>query len=119
MTIFTGESGRLFRVASEFDMSAYTELSIMFYKPDGTYVTKTTANGIVLGTVDVVDEDLGELPANHYVEYSIEVGLITATDYGDWATQLLYTNTSAAVPDNLYGELVKFTVKERKNKWLA
>lgn len=113
MTMFVGETGRTLRVNAGFDMSSNTELSLIFCKPDGTSVTKTSADGVTLGTVAVVDSDLGSLTANQYVTYEIESGLITTADAGQWAVQVLYTNTTPDPDDNLYGEIAYFTVLER------
>ena len=94
-------------------MSSYTELSLIFCKPDGTSVTKTTADGVAIGAVAVTDDDLGALTANEYVTYDIESGLITSADAGQWAVQVLYTNTTPTPDDNLYGTIAYFEVLER------
>ena len=111
--LFVEETGRTLRLNAGFDMSSNTELSIIFCKPGGTNVTKTSADGVVLGTSTITDADLGTLTANEYVEYPIEVGLITATDAGRWGAQLLYTDTGATPDDNIYGTVAYFTVSER------
>lgn len=111
--LFVEETGRTLRVDAGFDMSSNTELSLIFCKPDGTSVTKASADGVVLGTVAVTDADLGALTGNEYVEYPIESGLITASDAGQWAVQILYTNTNVSPDDNLYGAIAYFTVLER------
>jgi hypothetical protein len=113
MSLFVEESGRKLRVNAGFDMSAYTELSLIFCKPDGTAVTKTTADGVTLGASAVTDPDLGALVADQYVEYDIEVGLITSSDAGQWQVQLKYTDTSVEPDDNLFGSVAYFTVLER------
>jgi hypothetical protein len=113
MSIFVGETGRTLRVNASLDLSSNTELSLIFCKPDGTIVTKTTANGVVLGTSTITDADLGSLTANEYVEYPIEAGLIATTDAGQWSVQVLYTDTGASPNDNLYGSIAYFTVLER------
>ena len=109
--IFKDETGRVFRVNAAFDMSSNTELSLLFTDPNGTTTTKTTADGVALGTTLVVDADLGTLNANEYVEYSIESGLLSIA--GRWCVQVLYTNTTPDPDDNLYGKIARFTVKER------
>lgn len=111
--LFVEETGRMLRLNAGFDMSSNTELSIIFCKPGGTTVTKTTADGVALGTSNITDEDLGSLLANEYVEYAIESGLITVDDAGRWGAQLLYTDTGATPDDNLYGTVTYFTVSER------
>ena len=111
--LFVEETGRTLRLNAGFDMSSNTELSIIFCKPGGTTVTKTTADGVALGTSTITDADLGTLTANEYVEYDIESGLITTTDAGRWGAQLLYTDTGATPDDNIYGTVARFTVSER------
>lgn len=113
MAIFVGETGRTLRVNTGFDMSSYTELSLIFCKPGGTTVTKTTADGVALGVAGITDPDLGALTANQYVEYPIESGLITTSDAGEWSVQVLYTDTAPTPDDNLYGDIAYFTVLER------
>jgi hypothetical protein len=113
--LFVEETGRALRLNAGFDMSSNTELSIIFCKPGGTTVTKTTADGVALGTSTITDEDLGTLTANEYVEYSIESDLITSSDAGRWSAQLLYTNIGETPDDNLYGTIAYFTVSERCN----
>lgn len=112
MAIFVESEGWVLRVNAGFDMSSNTELSLIFTKPDGTSVTKTSADGVAIGA-GVTDADLGVLAANEYVEYSIENGLITSADAGEWTVQLLYTNTTPAPDDLFYGTLAYFTVLER------
>lgn len=102
MSLRVGESGanKIIRVAAGFDMSSYTELRIDFTLPDGTTTSfKTTADGVVLGTVNVTDDDLGPLLANEYVEYPVEAGFLTQG--GTWNEYLTYTNT-ASTPDDIF-----------------
>lgn len=107
MAIKTGENGRIVRVSSLFDMSSNTELTLVFRKPDGVKVTKTKTGGeVTLGTVQVVDDTLGTLTANQYVEYILEVGLIDMV--GEWAIELIYDNSGAN--EKFYGETVTFDV---------
>lgn len=113
MALYVEETGRTLRVDAGTDLSSYTELSLIFCKPDGTAVTKTTADGVAIGAVGITDDDLGALTANEYVTYDIESGLITENDAGQWAVQLLYTNSVPTPADNLYGTVAYFTVLER------
>lgn len=97
--LYVGDTGKVLRVSTKFDMSAFTELSVVFTKPNGKAITKTTADGVVLGTGQVVDADLGTLAANEYVEYPLEAGLLDSP--GDWQVYAIYTNTTAT-PDDIY-----------------
>lgn len=88
-------------------MSSYTELTLNFTKPDGTTISKVTADGVTIGS-GVTDPDLGVLAANEYVEYPIETSFLDQS--GIWAVSLTYTNT-ASTPDDIYiGACVQFTV---------
>lgn len=104
-----GESGqnKILRVASGFDMSSYTELTLDFVLPDGTTAQKTTADGVTLGA-GVTDADLGVLAANEYVEYPIEALFLTQA--GTWSVSLTYTNTATTPDDVFIGTCTEFTV---------
>lgn len=109
LVLYVGDTGKRIRVNADFDMSSNTELSLIFTKPDDTTVTKTTADGVTLGTVAVTDDDLGSLNANEYVYYDIEASLIDTS--GLWKLYLKYENTSANPDDIFFGSTSKFTVK--------
>lgn len=109
MTIRQGETGKVFRVKANYDMSSNTELTLLFYKPDGTTVTKTKTGGVVtLGTSAVSDTDLGTLAANTYVEYILESGF--ADQSGTWSVYLTYTNTTPNPDANYIGTTSEFEV---------
>lgn len=107
--IKVGETGRTFRVNAEFDMSSYTELTIVFTKPDGTTVTKTTADGVALGASQVTDDDLGLLTANKYITYDNEDIFDTE---GTWKLYGKYTNTAESPDDVFIGDTVEFQVDQ-------
>jgi len=107
MSLKLGEVGKVLRVAAGFDMSSNTELTLNFTLPDGTTTSKTTADGVALGS-GVTDPDLGVLAANEYVEYDIEAGFLSKA--GSWSVSLTYTNTTPT-PDDIYiGDCATFTV---------
>lgn len=106
-----GETGRLIRVSGVgFDMSANTELILVFTKPDCSQVSKTKSGGEVnLGLVDVDDDDLGPLLANQYVEYITEVGFLD--QYGTpWKVCLTFINTNTTPTQNFEGVKTSFPV---------
>lgn len=115
MSLKVGESGanKIFRVAAGFNMASFTELTITFYKPTGAIVSKTTADGVVLGA-GVTDPDLGVLTANEYVDYPIEPLLLTESGTvagGDpWKAILTYTNTVSTPDDIFIGDCAVFDV---------
>lgn len=102
-----GETGKILRVAAGFDMSSNTELTLTFTLPDATTTTKTTADGVALGS-GVTDTDLGVLNANEYVEYEIESGFLSLA--GAWKVSLTYTNTTPTPDDVFIGSCAEFTV---------
>lgn len=110
-TLYVGDTGKTFRLNTGFDMSGNTELSMVFTKPNGAQITKTSANGVVIGGVQVVDDDLGTLAANEYMEYPIESGLLDSP--GEWQVYAIYTNTNATPDDVYHGVPATFTVNAR------
>jgi len=106
-----GEVGKVLRVSSGgFDMSAFTELEIVFKLPDETEVIKATADGVVIGS-GVTDPDLGVLLANEYVEYPTEAGFLSQAGT-DWQAYLRYTNATPT-PNHIYnGDCVTFPVDD-------
>lgn len=106
--LYVGDSGKVLRVNAGFDLSANTELSLTFTKPDGTQVVKLTADGVAIGLADTTDPDLGQLVQNEYVTYTIETGLIDSE--GLWQVYLTYTDTTSD-PDDIYiGSSAEFSV---------
>lgn len=110
MSIRRGESNKIIRVSSNgYDMSSYTELKLNFTAPGGgTDFEAATADGVVLGTSNVVDADLGSLQANEYLEYPI-----TATDFdvdGDWIVCLEYQDNTTSPTTIFLGEDKEFEV---------
>lgn len=115
MSLTIGEVGKLFYVATEFDMSANTELEVVFTKPDGTTVAKSKTGGeVVLGTVSGTFPGVGAVLANEYMIYTIEAGFLDqaadSTDENPWKAFGKYTN-SVTTPDQIYiGLCIPFTV---------
>lgn len=105
MTLKVGEVGKTIRVSTSYDMSGYTELSIIFTLPDTSSVTKTTADGVTAPAVAVDDETLGELAASTYLEYDVEAGLLT--EAGNWQ---LYAQYDDATPKTFFGDPAEFQV---------
>ena len=115
MSLTVGESGKLFYVATGFDMSSFTELEVVFTKPDGTTVTKSqTAGEVALGVAGGTFPGVGAVLANEYMIYTIEDGFLDeaadSTDENPWKAFGRYTNT-ATTPDQVYiGLCIPFTV---------
>lgn len=93
-TAYVGEYGKIFYFAAGFDMSGKTELEILFTKPDGTTVSKLTADGVAVGTGTPTVDGLGVLVANEHATYTVESGLFAAGTEGTWSARLTYTDAT-------------------------
>ena len=109
MSLREGETGpgKSIVIDSGVDLSANTELEMVFTLPDNTSITKTKTGGqVLLGIVQKVTQLLGTLQAYYWVEYNPEVGFAVA---GEYCVYLKYTDTVAG--DVWIGDTVKFTVE--------
>lgn len=109
MTIRVGESGKPIRLWTKFDMSSYTSLTMVFTDPDGNTFTRTDGSSppVSLGS-KIVDEDLGVINANEYMEYQC-----LASDFdqeGTWSVQGTYKNTGPNPDDIFISPDVEFEV---------
>ena len=110
MPISTGESNKLFRVATNFDMSSSTALQLDFTDPNGltSTLTNLTTPAVTAPAVAVTDTDLGALTASTYMEFPTEATTFTVA--GTWKVCPTYTNTGTT-PDSIYeGSVVTFNV---------
>lgn len=108
MTLRVNETNKTLRVSSGgYDMSSNTELTLVFTLPDDTQVTKTSADGVVIGG-GVTDSDLGVLAANVYIEYPIEASFLSQS--GTWGLYLQYDDTATTPDSKFIGTFVAFTV---------
>jgi hypothetical protein len=114
MTIKVGSIGVPLRIATGFDMSGSTSLTMKITKPDGTVLTKTSGAGEVSApaTPLVNDPDLGNVDASKYLEYTNAVDDYTETglktDVNPWTTCGIYVDGSQTLPV----PPVPFTVSE-------
>ncbi len=114
MTIKVGSLGIPLRVATGFDMSSSTSLTMIITKPDGTQLTKTSGAGEVSAPAVALtnDPDLGNVAASTYFEYTNTVddydvqGL--STDTNPWKVCGTYVDGSQTLPVSP----VPFTVLE-------
>lgn len=79
-----GDYGDSLLITIGYDFTGYTEITVYLTKPDGTSVTKTTANGVT---------DNGD-PTAGVVKYPVESGLITTADDGVWLGSVMITTAS-------------------------
>jgi hypothetical protein len=112
--IKVGSIGVVLRVATGFDMSGSTSLTLKITKPDGTILTKTSGAGEVSApaTPLVNDPDLGSVAASTYFEYTNAVNDYTetglSTDDNAWTVCGIYVDGSQTLPVSP----VPFTVSE-------
>jgi len=104
--ISVGESGKIFRYATGYDMSSYTSLDLKFTAPDGTVTTKSNPDVVLAGAV--TDPYLGALAANTYMQLTFDATLFTSA--GSWTVCGTYTNSGTS-PVTIYeGADATFTV---------
>jgi len=95
VSIRKGQIGIVFRIATGFNMSGSTALSITFTDPDGAQVTKTNPDVTAPAVPLVNDPDLGDVNASEYFQYTN-----TIDDYdqaGDWTACGIYTDGTPKV----------------------
>lgn len=109
MTLRVGEIGKILRVNTNYNLSANTELTLEFTKPDGTVVTKTkTLDGVSAPGIDVTDPITGDVfLANEYMQYSFASGDLDQS--GQWYVEAKYTD---ATPKFFIGAPAQFAVLE-------
>ena len=102
MTIKVTEKGQPFRIATGFDMSGSTALSIAFTAPDGGTdftVTNLTTPAVSAPAVALVnDPELGNQSASTYFEYTTD-----GTEFdvsGEWSACGVYTDASLILNAN-------------------
>lgn len=112
MSLRVGEVGKKIRVNCDLDLSSYSQLTIVFTKPDGTTtVTKTTSDGVTAPstavTSDLTDSagDYIVFAANEYMEYTVESGFLDTA--GTWSARAQYDD---ATPNTYIGDTTTFTV---------
>ena len=102
MSIKVGEKGQPFRIATGFDMSGSTALSIVFTAPtNGADFTRTNATSPAVTAPAVAltsDPELGNVAASTYFEYTTD-----GTEFdidGAWTACAVYTDASLVLNAN-------------------
>lgn len=85
--MIVGEYGVVFLFNTSYDMSANTQLTIIFTKPDGSTLTVNKTNGVALGVSPIVT-NIGIFQANQYATYEFQNGDVNQA--GDWEAVLQY-----------------------------
>ena len=88
-----------------FDMSAFTAISMIFTKPDGTTLTVTNpgTTALIVGTADAVTT-LGTFLAHKYLQYTFQNGDVNQA--GSWSVRVTYTDAT----QHLISDSTTFTV---------
>jgi hypothetical protein len=108
VTVRVGEVGKALVVNTDFDLSGSTELRTVLTKPDGTIITKLTADGVSAPSVNLtidVDGVSTTLLADRYVQYLTEAGVMTPA--GTWKIHVEYAD---ATPKDFCGDTTIFQV---------
>jgi hypothetical protein len=109
VTIKDGEIGKLVIIGADFDLSGFTELRVVFTKPDLTVVTKTTADGVTAPAVPItvdIDGVSTTFAASEYWQYPTEAGVMTPAGT-TWKVHGEYVD---ATPKDFCGDSNSFTV---------
>jgi DUF971 family protein len=101
-----GEKGIIYHLNVNFNISAFTALTLTFTRPDGSTFTGTSPD-VTAPAVPVVTE-LGTFAANQYAKYFIKAGDLTVE--GDYSVRLTFDNTAAVPPLRLVSDIATFTV---------
>lgn len=102
-----GEFGIKFRMATSFDMSSNTSLSIAITKTTSAGAETTDTWTPALGTSSLTGTPLGTLAANEWVQYTTSSGDLDVS--GTYTAILTYENTNGG-PDKFISDTVSFTV---------
>jgi len=109
MSVKENEVGKLLVVNAAFDMSGNTELRIILEKPDGTKITKLTADGVTAPAIPItldIDGVSTTFNANEYWQYPTEAGVLTPSGT-NWKIHGEYVDNT---PKDLCGDTSVFTV---------
>lgn len=97
MSLREGQSNGRFRGNANFDMSNFTELTLVFTRTDGSVLNVKTADGVQLNGA-VADPKLGNLEANEYFEYFFAASEIPEGSKGDWPVCGIYEDSTTTPP---------------------
>jgi hypothetical protein len=94
MSLRNGEYGNIIYVNADFDMTANTDMQLVFVKPDLTTLTVNKAGGVSAPNADVTDPDDATVTylANKYWKYTTASGDIDQA--GQWSVHGTYTDAT-------------------------
>lgn len=90
-----------------FDLSAYTNLSLVFTLPDSSEITVESPD-VVLGALDYTLPNGQIFSANQYVTYVFVEGQVTVA--GAWRVRLIYDNDVLVPPQHFISSIGNFMV---------
>lgn len=99
-----GEWGISYNLNVNYNISAYTSLSMAFTRPDGTSFTRTGSD-VTVPTVALVTDDSGTFAANQYATYVFRAGDLSVP--GVYIVRLTYEDAAM----HLVSDFADFTVK--------
>lgn len=85
-----GEYGLSFDLYVQFDISAFTTLSLTVTRPDGTSFTRT--GGLVTAPGTDVQTSMGRFPAHQYAHYIVQNGDLNQA--GQYQARLTYDDAA-------------------------
>lgn len=100
-----GEYGISFNLNVNYNISAFTSLSLVITRPDGTTITRTNGD-VTVPAVPLVTTDMGTFAANEYAAYTFKAGDLSVV--GEHTVRLTYTDASK----RLISDATSFTVRE-------
>lgn len=101
MAIKVGEIGKIIDLDAQFDLSANTDIKLLFTKPDASTLEVTKAGGV---SAPNIASDVGFL-AGEYWQYAVSTGDIDQA--GAWFVRGEYID---GTPKTFFGNTATFTV---------
>lgn len=99
-----GEYGIAHNLNVNYGIGAFTSLSLVYTRPDGTLITRTGADVTVPAVAIVTNNGMGTFAANQYSRYVFKAGDLTIP--GEYTVRLTYTDASK----RLVSDQTSFTV---------
>ena len=91
VTFNVGEYGKALNINTNYNMGAFTALSLVITRPDGTTFTRTNP-AVTIVASSLVTLDAGTFAANQYMRYLIQDGDLTVP--GEYAVRATYTDAT-------------------------
>lgn len=99
-----GEYGIAYNLNVNYNISAFTSLSLVITRPSGTIITRVNGDVTVPGVPLVTGTDMGTFAANQYSRYLFQAGDLS--EAGTYTARLTYNDASK----RLISDAATFTV---------